>query len=89
MEIRVRLHPSLRAQLRKHSRYSHDYRACLARFRAQVEEIVIRHGPEITYAAVNPLPAPLDEGCAMSAFLSRPARCCRMSIPSARRLEKR
>ncbi len=71
MEIRVRLHPSLRAQLRKQSRSSHDYRSCLARLRAQVQEIVTRHGPEITCAAVNPLPAPLDEGCAMSAYLSR------------------
>lgn len=71
MEIRVRLHPSLRAQLRKHSRSSDEFRSCLARLAAQVREIVTRHGPEITYAAVNPLPAPRDEGCAMSAFLTR------------------
>jgi hypothetical protein len=74
MEIRVRLHPLLRAQLRKHSESAHTYRACLARLTAQVRELVGRHGPEILYAAVNPLPAARDDGgCAMSASRSRHA----------------
>ena len=72
MEIRVRLHPSLRAQLRKQSQTSSEYRTCLLRLTAQVREIVERHGPEIVYAAVNPLPAARDDGgCAMSASRSR------------------
>jgi hypothetical protein len=72
MEIRVRLHPSLRAQLRKLSPSRHQYGDCLARIAAQVRRIVARHGPEITYAAVTPLAAPPDEaGCAMSVFRSR------------------
>jgi hypothetical protein len=69
MELRVRLHPLLRLQLREICKTSHAYRACLARVAAQAMAVVARHGPEILCAAINPLRAPVDDnGCAVSAF---------------------
>jgi len=72
MEIRVRLHPRLRAELRKLSKKPHEYRSCLARIAAEARRLVERHGDEIVHAAIDPFGAPLNgSACAVSAFRSR------------------